>query len=430
MSGGRMIARHIQPHVADGLDAFRSVLLQGPRQSGKTTLVRALAEQRGGSYLSLEDPETLEDVLADARHVLVSAPAPVVVDEVQLGGDRLVRVIKSIVDSSNAPGQFLLTLSVCNIRESLAGRVALYDLWPLSQAEMSGAPGPLVGRMFDGPPAGPAAALSKAEYMEMVCRGGYPEMARLGDQRRRTVWSSSYWSTVIERDVQAVSSFRSLGALDKLIKWAAAMSGQSLNVNSASSDLQITRPTLNAALNWMHTLGLAWCLQPWGGNYIARATKTPKLMMGDTGIGVGMLNLSPEALLRPGAGMAGGMLETFVANELRRQAAATPDTVGVFFMRDRNGNREVDFVLERADGAVAALEVKATHSPSRDDATHLRWLRDKMDMSSPGKFRNGCLLHCGEKAAEIGDRLHMLPISALWAAPAGGQQIALPVGGA
>ena len=427
-----MIARHVQPHVADGLDAFRSVLLQGPRQSGKTTLVRALAEQRGGTYLSLEDPETLEDVLADTRHVLVSASAPVVVDEVQLGGDRLVRVIKDILDSSNAPGQFLLTgstnfLSVCNIRESLAGRVAIYELWPLSQAELSGAPRPRMGRLFGHPPGAATHAPGKAGYMEMVCRGGYPEMTRLDEQRRRAVWASSYWSTVIERDVRAVSSFRSIGALDKLVKWAAAMSSQSLNVSSASSDLQITRPTLNAALNWMHTLGLAWCLQPWGGNYIARATKTPKLMVGDTGIAAGMLNLSPESLLRPGAEMAGAMLETFVANELRRQASAGPDPVSVFFMRDRNGKLEADFVLERADGAVVALEVKATHSPSRDDAKHLRWLRDRMDRSSPGKFCNGLLLHCGEKTVEIGDRLHMAPISTLWAAPPISQQIALPV---
>ena len=421
---GEMISRHLEGPMAAGLDVFRSLLLHGPRQSGKTTLGLRLSDRCGGTFLSLDDPEVLEEVMNDPRYFLEEAAKPVVVDEVQLGGDKLVRTLKTIIDKSDAPGQFILTgstnfLTVANIRESLAGRTVIYDMWPLSQAEISEAVAPMLTRLFKHPPELPDTAerLGRQQYLEMACVGGYPEMRRMTQQGERALWVESHVRTVIERDIKAVTAIRSIGNLMALFRWAAAMTGQTLNISGAQRELQISRDSLYLYLDWLETIGLTYRLTYWRrGNHVARAAKSPRLIMADTGITAALLNISQEALRHPGAEMAGPLLETFVINEVVRQAAATvTPKIRAHYFREANGRREVDCVLEMPDGAVAALEIKATSSPDRSQAKHLAWLRDQLDAVSPGKFRGGYLLHTGDRIAEIGDRIYMMPISALWA---------------
>ena len=343
----------------------------------------------------------------------------------QLGGDRVVRALKQVVDADPAPGRFLLTgstnfLTVPTISESLAGRVRVLRLWPLSQAELNGS-SPLSIRSWFGEEGGssptpPLATrhgrLARRDYMELLCRGGYPEAVALPDSLRRD-WFESYVETVIQRDVVALGDLRRRAVLPLLLEWIAASTGRELNVQAASSQLGIDRTTLSSYLTWMETVFLVHRLPSWSRNPAARPVRRPKIHITDTGLAAGLMGVDADALTVPTASAAGPLLETFVVNELARSISVSADGLRAHHYRDHQGH-EVDLVIERADGAVVAVEVKATSSPSVAQLHHVGWLRDRIDAASPGAFRAGILLHSGEQRFTVGDRLHVHPIDGLW----------------
>lgn len=420
----QIVARHLKPRIDEALKSFRVVVLHGARQCGKSTLARLVAEQRGGTYTSLDDDAARQAALADPQGFLLDQGHPLIVDEIQLGGDRVVRAIKQVVDADPAPGRFLLTgstnfLTVPSISESLAGRVRLLRLWPLSQAELGGtAPFPveswfnLSGEGRDRPRPARKVRLPRRDYMEVVCRGGYPEALALSGELRRD-WFESYVETVIERDVVALGDLRRRSALPMLVEWVAASTGSELNAQSVAGRLGIDRATLGSYLAWMETVFLVHRLPSWARSPSARPVRRPKIHITDTGVAAGLLGLDADALTVPTAPATGPLLETFVVNEIARAVASSSTRLRLHHYRDHQGH-EVDLVIERADGAVVAVEIKATSSPSVDQLRHVAWLRDRLDSASPGAFCAGILLHTGNQEFTVGDRLHICPIDTLW----------------
>ena len=422
--GVRIVARHVQPRIEEALDNFRAVVLHGARQCGKSTLARLVADGRRGTYTSLDDDATRQAALADPLSFLLDQGHPLVVDEIQLGGDRVVRAVKQLVDADPAPGRFLLTgstnfLTVPTISESLAGRVRLLRLWPLSQSELNGStPFPIEAWFEEAgagtgprPPTRPG-GVSRRGYMELVCRGGYPEVSTLSRNLRRG-WFESYLETVIERDIVALGDLRRRAVLPMLLEWVAASTASELNVQGASSRLGIDRATLASYLAWMETVFLIHRLPSWSRSPSARPVRRTKVHITDTGLAAGLMGLDADALTVPTAPATGPLLETFVANEIARGLSTSASRLRLFHYRDHQGH-EVDLVIERSDGAIAAIEIKATSSPSVDQLHHASWLRDRMDSVSPGAFRAGILLHTGHQQFTVGDRLHVCPIDTLW----------------
>ncbi len=432
-----------QLHVA--LDTFRVVVLHGARQCGKTTLARAVAAERGGTYATLDDPAVLAAALDDPRTFLLNQSHPLVVDEVQIGGDSLVRAVKMAVDEHGEPGRFLLTgstnfLTVPTISESLAGRTAIVQLWPLSQSELArqpardddgdGAIGDLSasGQAGDGVSAGESAvaawfrgdirlgvsaSTTLDDYLHRLCRGGYPEPFEL-QGRPRQRWFDSHVTTVLNRDIVALGALRAAPAMHRLIRLAAASTAAEVNLADWSRRLGIDRRTVDGYLSWMRTVFLVHELPAWARNRTLRAIKRPKLHMVDAGLAAALLRLDVAALRQPNATMVGSLLETFAVNEIAQQIAAADDAIGLHHFRDSAG-REVDLVLERTDGQVVAVEIKASASPAPSQVGNLAWLRDLMDRTEPGSFAAGVLLHTGHHALKLGDRLYLLPIDRLWA---------------
>lgn len=420
----QIVARHLMPRVNEALDSFRVVVLHGARQCGKSTLARLVADQRGGTYTSLDDDAARQAALADPKGFLADQGHPLVVDEIQLGGDRVVRAIKQIVDADPAPGRFLLTgstnfLTVPSISESLAGRVRLLRLWPLSQAELNGTTPFPVESWFGFPSEArdrarphPKVQMSRRDYMEMVCRGGYPEAIAL-PRGLRSDWFESYVETVIERDVVALGDLRRRSSLPTLVEWVAASTGSELNTQSTASRLGIDRATLGSYLAWMETVFLVHRLPSWSRSPSARPVRRPKVHITDTGLAAGLMGLDADALTVPTAPATGPMLETFAVNEIARLATSSMSRLRLHHFRDHQGH-EVDLVIERADGTFVAVEIKATSSPSVDQMRHVAWLRDRLDSASPGAFRAGILLHTGNQEFTVGDRLQITPIDTLW----------------
>ncbi len=430
-----LIRRHLQPRLEEALDAFRVVVVHGARQCGKTTLTRIVTSERGGRYVSLDDPATRGAALADPLTFLTGWSYPLAVDEIQLGGDRLIRMVKRLVDDDPTPGRFLLTgstnfLTVPTISESLAGRARILRLGPLSEAELAGTASTVVDGWFE-PPFGSAPPVTtdrpvtsdRSDYFERVCRGGYPEVMALAP-RTRSAWFESYLETVTQRDLVALADIRKVAALPRLLRWAAAGTGKELNLASAARDLGINRRTVQSYLEWLRAVFLVGEVPAWSRNLAPRIGRRPKLHLTDTGLAADLLGAAPGALASPTAPAAGALLESFVVNEIARQAAASVDRMNLSHYRDHSGHgHEVDLVLERPDGTAVAIEVKATSSPAVTQLRSVAWLRDRLDAVSPSAFRAGFLLHTGSHYLTVGDRLHLRPISSLWTA---GDPIQLP----
>lgn len=418
-----VIARHILPRIEEALGWSRVVMVHGARQSGKSTLARMIAERRGGTYLSLDDENLREAVLSDPPAFLSSQRYPLVVDEAQRGGDRMIVAVKRLVDEDNTPGRFLLTgstnfLTVPTIAESLAGRVQIFRLWPLSEAELSNSHSTEITDWFEGKPnPAPITDIDRSDYLARACRGGYPEVINLHPEQRRN-WYESYVETVIERDIVALADIRKATSVSQLARWAAAHTSNQINLSNVARDLEVSRSLIASYLDWLQTVFLIQELPAWSRNLSSRTTRRPKFHLTDSGLAASLIGVDPDSLACPASPATGQLLETFAVNEIARQLAASSVGFRLYHWRNhqsgQNRSHEVDLIIEAANGCIAAVEIKATGSPAVKTTDHLRWLRDKLDVTHPGSFRAGILLHTGPYTLKVGDRLHLRPIASLW----------------
>jgi uncharacterized protein len=321
------------------------------------------------------------------------------------------------VDTAPTPGQFILSgstrfLTVPTLSESLAGRAVFVDLWPLSMAERSGRVGAdFLERLFTEP-GSLVSAISpwqRADYLESLCRGGYPELINIDSPGARRSWFNGYVRTVTSRDIQEFAQLSDGRSLTRLLSLAAARSGGLLVYEDLARGLGVSGHTASTYLSYLETVFLSATVPAWATNASLRVTKTPKLFLTDSGLAAHLLRVTPELLQPPGHPALGGLVETFVYTELLKAQARTDGAFEISHLRDRDG-REVDFVCEGPDGKVVAIEVKSSTSPRPDSDRHLRWLRDKLG----DRFVAGVVLYLGEHSYSLGDRIMLLPVSAIW----------------
>ena len=410
------IPRRALALVLEALEDSRVVLVHGPRQSGKTTVAREVLRRRSGRFETLDDPASLEAALRDPAGFL-EGEGLLVLDEFQRAGQPILLAIKAEVDRRPRPGRFLLTgstmfLSDPALSESLAGRVDIVDLWPLSQGELGGRRERFPDLLLESPEAIRRLRperLARREVFERVCRGGFPEAVRRSPRSRRR-WFDSYVRTVVERDSRELARVRDADDLARLVRLIAARTAGESNAAELARELGVPRTTVADHLPLLRALFLFHEVPAWSRNLTSKVVRSPKVHLTDSGLAARLLGQEPEALLRPVSRAAGPLLETFVAGEIARQAAWSPDRIGLHHFRSREGP-EVDLVLESADGRVGAVEVKAARSVASTDFRHLAWLRDR----TGDGFVQGVVLHAGESVLPFGDRLTALPVSALWA---------------
>jgi len=408
--------RFVQPRLIEALADSPVVLVHGPRQCGKTTLARAVGDAAGYAYLSFDDDVLRASAQTDAMGFVANLPDKVVLDEVQRV-PQLFAALKSAVDRDRRPGRFILTgsanvLLLPQLADSLAGRMEILRLHPLAQAELAGkAPGFLDALFGKGFKAGPQERLGK-ELAERIAAGGYPAALVRTSPRRRAVWYRDYMETLVQRDVRDMARIHALDALSRLLSLAAGQTARLLNVADLAAPFQLSRPTIRAYVTLLARVFLLEELPPWHNNRLSRLIKTPKLHLGDTGLACSLLGLDAAALAadRP---MLGQFLETFVFQELRRQASWQDEPVAFHHFRDKDG-LEVDIVLERGGQRVGGVEVKASATVTTSDFRGLRKLRER----AGGHFDAGVVLYDGEVTAPFGDGLYAVPIRSLWASRA------------
>jgi predicted AAA+ superfamily ATPase len=409
------------PRLAQGLldelaPALRIVIVNGPRQSGKTTMLRQYQRVHGGSYRTLDNRQDQEAALADPVAFAVDGESPRLIDEVHLGGDWLVRAIKIAVDEDPRPGRFILSgssrfLTIPTLSESLAGRAGFVDLWPLSMAEVTGGSADFLSRVFREPTSlqGTESSWTREEYIRAICLGGYPEARGLRSQVARSAWYDGYLTTVINRDISDFAEIGKLRAIPRLLGLVAARAGSPMVIADLARSADLDRATVRNYLTYLDTVFLTTEVLPWSTNLTPRLSKTPEVFLTDTGLAAHLLGATETDLRRVGHPALGGLVETFVHAELMKLATVTEIPVSIWQFRE-NTDREIDFILEGPGGAVVGIEVKATTSPGADTTKHLRWLRDRLG----DRFTAGIVLHLGQRASSFGDNIWAVPVSALW----------------
>ncbi len=411
-----MIRRNVCEMVHHALSDTPVVLLNGARQTGKTTLAQAIAEPLGARYFTLDDSATLALASADPQGFILNLRGPVVLDEIQKV-PALFPAIKLSVDRDRCPGRFLLTgsasvLTLPRLAESLVGRMEVIPLFPFSAGERTGAREGFVARLFGGSWSGEREEKERSEGDDIPSRlvcGGYPEATRRAGADRRAAWFASYVSTLLQRDVRDLARVEALHALPNLLKILAARSSGLLNLSDVGRDAGLPHTSLTRYLGLLEAVFLVHRLPAWSANLGQRLVKAPKLHFADTGlachlVGAGAGRLAGDRQL------LGRFLETFVVGELRKQASWSDPGVTLHHFRAASG-LEADVILEQADGTVAAVEVKASTSVGTADFTALRALRDQLG----DRFQAGVLLYLGDRAVPSGDKLWLLPLPALWA---------------
>ncbi len=408
----RILPRLLAPRVREALADTPVVLIHGPRQSGKTTLARLVGERRGYHYVSFDEDPVREAALRDPVGFVADLPARVILDEVQRV-PRLFTALKAAVDRRRVAGRFLLTgsanvLLVPALADSLAGRLAILRLHPLAQCEIEGTSARFLDALFAGRFKTGLFERLGARLAERIAAGGYPAALARRTPSRRAAWYRDHVETQIQRDVKDLSRLRSFESLPRLLALTASHSASLLNVSDLAGPFQLTRQTIHEHVTLLERLFLLHRLPPWHRNRLSRLVKTPKLHMGDTGMTCALLGVDAEDL-RLDRPLLGALLETFVVQELARQASGRAEPLSFFHYRDRD-DFEVDVVIERGARSVAGVEVKAAASVNESDFRGLR----KLKQAAGSAFAHGVVLYDGEACIPFGDGLHAVPIRALW----------------
>jgi len=404
--------RFVETSLAEALSDTPVVLVHGPRQCGKTTLARMYGETRGYNYFSLDDDVAAAAARADPSGFIGDLPARAILDEVQRVPE-LFTALKRAVDRERTPGRFILTgssntLFVPKLADSLAGRMELLRLHPLAQCELAGKSPAFLDRLFDGAFLTGTTERLGEDLLARIVAGGYPAALARSTHRRRSAWYRDYVETLIQRDVRDLARIRALDALPRLLSLAAGQTAQLLNVSDLASPFQLSRPTIRDYVTLLERIFLLDILPPWHSNRLSRLIKTPKVHVGDAGVACSLLGLDTGNLTRDRE-ILGHLVETFVFQEVRRQASWHGTAIRLHHFRDKDGS-EVDIVVERAAHELAGIEVKASATVTSKDFRGLRKLRQ----ASGRRFAAGIVLYDGETSAGFGDGLYAVPIRALW----------------
>jgi uncharacterized protein len=426
-----MLHRQLTQSIRESLADTPVVLLHGARQTGKSTLMRSLADA-GARYFTLDDAAVLSAVRQDPAGFLAANAGRLLIDEVQRAPE-LFLAMKHEVDLARMAGRpvngrFLLSgsanvLLLPRLADSLAGRMEIHTLWPLSQSEMrvtgNQSPANFIDTLFaPGMAAREAGAqqsgltfdiTDRTDLITQLLAGGYPEAVARANEKRRTAWFDAYLQTIVQRDIRDIAQIDGSVQMPQLLTALAHKATGTLNAADVSRTLGLPQTTLKRYLHLLQTVFLITPLPAWTPRESHRAQKSPKLFFNDSGLMAHLLGLSAPPLMSA-AGLPGPLLETFVHAELQKQCAWASTACELMHYRTSTGI-EVDFIAQDRQGRVVGIEVKSSTQASANDFKGLRHLRDIVGE----QFYRGVVLHPGKESIAFDPQLASVPLAALWA---------------
>lgn len=405
------ITRHMEKPVMELNEQYPVLLLTGPRQVGKTTMLEHLieVEGKGRKKVSLDDLTLRELAKTDPKMFFQLYQPPLLIDEVQYAPE-LFPYIKIMVDERHQPGDFWLTGSQLfkmmeGVQESLAGRVALLHLSPLSQSEIMKRPPeppfslelPLLSERQNG-----RQMLNTPEVFQRIHQGGMPALVT-GTYSNASIFYSSYIDTYMERDVRRLSNDIDSLKFLRFLRSVAARASQQVNYKGIADDAEIDQTT---AKNWLHVLealGIIFLLEPYSNNVLKRTVSTPKLYFYDSGIVCYLTRWSSPETAMEGA-MSGALLENYTVAEIIKTYQNAGQEPLLYYYRDKDA-REIDLILER-DGKLFPIEIKKMASPPKK-LTKVFDLIDK----SPLQRGTGAILCMADQLGAFDQNNLIVPIS-------------------
>jgi predicted AAA+ superfamily ATPase len=383
------------------------VVINGPRQSGKTTLVKQYTPNL--PYFTLDDDNILNAVKQDPVG-FIERTDKVIIDEIQRAPE-LLRAIKLSVDQNRQAGRFLLTgstniLAMPNIGDSLAGRMEILNLLPLSLAEIQ----KRNKHFFKYAMKQNWPLLSEYPQFDSISHalvGGYPEMLSRNENSRRFAWAKSYLKAIIEKDVKDISAVDKPTEMPLLLEILAQQSGQLTNFTQIGTQIQLSNKTTQKYIHVFENLFLIKSIRPWHKNTLNRLIKTPKIYFLDSGLLAAVNKITLEKV-QNNPMLSGALLETWVYGELLKMIDQDEDLWNIFFYRDKD-QVEVDFVLENSANQVIGIEVKASSTIFNHDFRGLR----KLATVAGDNWQTGIILYKGHQCLSFGDKLWAIPFSFL-----------------
>lgn len=417
------VARRSLATVEEYLAEFRAVVLSGPRQSGKTTLLEQLRQHQLGvgvelSNRTFDDATDLSAAIGDPKTYVEQLRAPTAVDEFQRAGEPFLLSVKMRLDKDRSRGQLVLAgstsfLTSKKVADSLAGRVGIVELWPFSVGEATGHEERFIDRAFHEPDQFHQLTyqhLSRADVAELIVRGGFPEPREMST-RARTNWFRSYLATIATKDViEEVGEVRKLAEFRRVLELVIARTAHEANAAAIASDAGIHPTTVAQHVELLCNLMVVHELPAWASSATTKAKRHPKRYAVDTGLAASVLGTDTARLSDVRSPLFGQLLETFVVNELAKQRTWAETEVRLHHFRDRDG-AEIDALLVGQGEQLVGIEVKSSASAVASDARHLASFRDRVGE----RFVHGFVIYLGDQVVGLGPRLTAVPLSSLWA---------------
>ena len=414
MTSNKLFRRFSDIALLEALEDTPVILIHGSRQCGKTTLAQSSCLELGYHYISFDNDSQLQAAKADPIGFIHSLPENVILDEIQRVPE-LFTSIKSSVDSNRKPGRFILTgsanvLLLPKLADSLAGRMEIIRLRPLSQTEIAGKQPNFLSQLFA---ANFGSAINQGQFRrlgeklaEIISAGGYPEAIVRSSEKRKMAWYRDYITTIIQRDVQDIAQIKNLDIMPRLLTLAAGQTARLFNAADLASPFAISRPTIREYLALLEQIFLIEQLQPWHSNRLSRLIKTPKMHLADTGLASALLGVNSKTLWQDKA-LLGQLLETFIYQELRKYADWFETDLKFYHFRNKD-RVEVDIIIEQGR-QLAGIEVKASATVTQSDFKGLNKLKE----ACGERFSAGVVFYDGENILPFGEKLFAVPISLL-----------------
>lgn len=411
----RMYIRNIQKLINQALKDSPAILINGARQVGKSTLAHHFLHSHKGSYITLDDESFRSAAVADPQNFLLQhSQKLLIIDEIQRAPELLL-AIKLAIDQNRSPGRFLLTgsanvLLLPRVAESLAGRIEIQTLWPLSQGEFVSHTEKFIDVIFskEMPHLNKEFDIDPQQLQAKLLSGGYPEVISRSSFERRQAWFKSYVATVIHREIKEIANIERITDLSRLLQLMAIRSGTLLNHAELSRTSTLPQTTLKRYLALFEAIFILHTLPAWTKNLNKRLVKSPKIFLNDTGLISYLLGINKQRL-NDERHLLGSLLESFVIIELKKQSGWSKVSPYFFHYRTHTGS-EIDLLLEEPGGRLVGIEVKASTTVVDSDFKNLKSFAEE----TGNKFLRGIVLYTGSRTISFGKNFIAMPISALW----------------
>ena len=407
-----MYKRYAESHIEIAMQDTPVIMIAGPRQCGKTTLAKQLINSEW-TYITFDNLTQLQsaryDPIGFIQHL---SSSHTVLDEIQRVPE-LFLSIKQSVDEQRIPGRFLLTgsanvLLLPQVADSLAGRAEVILLLPLSECEIRGVVPTFLPQILQGKAPTTSEVRLRKVLIEKIIAGGFPEPLSRPSLARKNAWYQHYLNSLIQKDIKEISHIEHIDALTQFLRLLAEQVGQITNYSELAAKIGLSCQTMARYFNWLERLYLVENLPAWHRNRHKRLIKSPKVHFVDTGLLCSLRQITPIQLIE-NPHLLGHYLESYVFCELKKQASWLNEPLYFFHYRDKD-KVEVDFVLQRGDGKVIGIEVKAGASINANSFQGL----ERLKQSVGNDFLIGILLYDGDHTTTFGDQLYAVPIGAIW----------------